>query len=553
MAADRNRRTRHSRASRALALTFLGMALGMPSMALADASNGVLRVGTSFTCSSLNPYSTTQSSCLAALRLLYPSLGQAGIGSEMTPDLAESWSVDETGQIWTFKLKSGGQWSDGQPVTAKDAAFTITMLLAHADGPTARRARAIANVDTAVASDDQTLVVTFKQPTANAVGRLAQLIIVPEHVWAPLSEGDGAAISGFANDQPVTGGAFTLARFEPDQAIIMQPNPHFYGTPTALKGVGIQFFGDSTAMVSALLNKQIDVLTPLPVTSVEAVTKAGLTVANFPGLRFHNLILNSSENQTAFPEIRDPKVREAFAHAIDRTKIASVAYLGYATLGDSMVPKVTGEWSNPAVVPEYFDLERANALLDEAGYAKGADGIRVANGHPMRYKVLIPANVEGAEGLRALDIVAADFKQIGVELVPEQGDSSTVSDAIVGPDNTYASSTIAQWGWIPQMDPDFILSVLLCKQIGGLNETGYCNPEYDELYDAQASEVDPVKRQEIVWKMQEIIQRDRPYIVTVQQDNIDAYSPEWTGFVPDPIGFLNYTSNRTFVNLRPAE
>jgi len=525
------------------------LALGV-SPAAADAQNGVLRVGTSFSCSSLNPYTTTQSSCLAALRLMYPSLGQAS-GSEVLPDLATSWSSDDKGAVWTFKLKTG-QWSDGKPLTAKDAAFTFNMLLKHVNGPTARRARAIANVEKAEASDDQTLVITFKQPTSNAVGRLAQILIVPEHVWAPLAEGDGAKIATFPNDEPVVAGPFKLSRFAADQVILLEANGDYFGEAPALKGVGIQFFTDSTSMVQALINKQLDLVTPLPVTSVEAVKKAGITVASYPGLRFHSWLFNSSENQKASPEIRDIKLRQAFAHAIDRKKIAEVAYLGFATPGDSMVPKVTGDWSNPKVVPEKFDLDLANKLLDEAGYAKGADGWRTTNGRKMSYKVLIPANVEGAEGLRALEIVTADFKQIGVELVTEQSDNATIAAAITGPDNTFADSTIAQWGWIPQMDPDFILSVVLCSQIGGLSETAYCNKDYDALYDAQAKEVDPEKRKQTVWQMQEILERDRPYIVTVQQNNVEAYAPGWSGFIENPIGFLDYTSNRPFMSMKPG-
>ncbi len=542
----------HLRLVRRVGLFALSVAaLSAPQAALADAANGVLRVGTSFSCSSLNPYTTTQSSCLAALRLMYPSLGQAD-GTEVKPDLAMSWSSDEAGLVWTFNIRAGGTWSDGEPLTARDAAFTLNMLLSHIDGPTARRARSISTVASAEAPDDTTLVVTFKEQTANAVGRLAQILIVPEHVWAPLAEGDGAGITTFANDEPVTGGPLKLVRFDADQTILMDGYDGYFGEAPALKGVGIQFFADSTAMVSALLNGQLDVVTPLPVTSVAAVQQAGIEVANYPGLRFHSWLFNSSENQTAFPEIRDVKLREAFAHAIDRKQIAEVAYLGFATPGDSMVPKVTGKWSSPDVVPETFDLDLANQLLDEAGYARGADGIRTANGHPMRYNVLIPANVEGAEGLRALEIVTNDFKTLGVELVTAQSDNATVGAAITGPDNTFAESTIAQWGWIPQMDPDFILSVVLCSQIGGLSETAYCNPEYDELYAAQAKEVDEAKRLEIVHQMQTILQQDRPYIVTVQQNNVEAHVSSWSGFIENPIGFLDYTSNLPFLSMRPA-
>lgn len=523
-----------------------------PTAAMADASNGVLRVGSSFSCSSLNPYTTVQSSCLAALRLVYPSIGQSS-GTEIVPDLASAWHSDSTGLEWTFDIVPDAYWSDGKSLTAHDAAFTINMVLQHLGGPTARRGRAISSVDSAEALDDTTLVVRFQSPTANPVGRLAQLVIVPQHVWEPLADGDGAGITTYRNDTPVAGGPFTVARFAADESLLLERNPDYFGNASALNGIGIQFFTDSTSMVSALLNGQLDVVTPLPVTSAEAVEQAGFIVANYPGLRFHSWLFNSSENQTEFPEIRDPLLREAFEHAIDREKIAQVAYLGYATPGDSMVPKVTGDWSNPEVTGAPFNIEMANSLLDEAGYEMGPDGLRIANGHPMSYEVLIPVNVEGAEGMRALEIVTEDFRDIGVELVTVQSDNASIADAITGPDNTFAQSTIAQWGWIPQMDPDFILSVVLCSQIGGLSETAYCNPDYDELYEQQAQEVDTDTRREIVWEMQEILERDRPYIVTVQHNNVEAYSADWTGFVESPIGFLDYTSNQTFLNMQPAD
>lgn len=523
-----------------------------PAIAMADASNGVLRVGSSFSCSSLNPYTTTQSSCLAALRLVYPSLGQPS-GTEILPDLATAWSSDDTGQEWTFDITPDARWSDGTPLTARDAAFTINMVLQHLAGPTARRGRTIKSVEGAEAVNDTTLVVRFSKPTANPIGRLAQLIIVPQHIWEPLAEGDGTGITTYADSMPVAGGPFTVAKFSPDEVLLLQKNPDYFGAPSELNGIGIQFFADSTSMVSALMNDQLDVVTPLPATSAEAVEKAGFNVANYPGLRFHSWLFNSSENQKGYPEIRDPLLREAFETAIDRDKIAQVAYLGYATPGDSLVPKVTGAWSNPNVTGVSFDLEKANALLDEAGYEMGPDGLRVANGHPMRYDVLIPSNVEGAEGMRALEIVTEDFQKIGVELVTVQSDNATIADAITGPDNTFANATIAQWGWIPQMDPDFILSVVLCSQIGGLSETAYCNPDYDALYEQQAQEVDTAARQEIVWEMQEILARDRPYIVTVQHNNVEAYAPEWSGFIESPIGFLDYTSNQTFLHMKPAE
>lgn len=85
-----------------------------------------------------------------------------------------------------------------------------------------------------------------------------------------------------------------------------------------------------------------------------------------------------------------------------------------------------------------------------------------------------------------------------------------------------------------------------------MSETGYCNKEYDELYAVQSKEVDAEKRKVTVWEMQKVLQRDRPYIVTVQQNNVEALVPGWSGFIENPIGFLDYTSNQPFMSMKPA-
>jgi peptide/nickel transport system substrate-binding protein len=88
------------------------------------------------------------------------------------------------------------------------------------------------------------------------------------------------------------------------------------------------------------------------------------------------------------------------------------------------------------------------------------------------------------------------------------------------------------WDWVGYIDPDFVLSVVTCDQYGGWSDTGYCNPAYDKLYQQQGVTTDPDARRKIIWQMQDILYRDKPYIQIAQLDGIAAYSKQWSGLTP---------------------
>ncbi|MGH2595386.1 MAG: hypothetical protein ACRDH7_05435, partial [Actinomycetota bacterium] len=103
------------------------------------------------------------------------------------------------------------------------------------------------------------------------------------------------------------------------------------------------------------------------------------------------------------------------------------------------------------------------------------------------------------------------------------------------------------WNWTPPIDPDFILSVVTCGSFGDWSDSGYCNKAYDALYAKQGRTVDPAARLKIVDQMQQIVYDDRPYIVLVNNDTIDAWSKDWTGFVQSPQGLFSALSKSSLI------
>jgi peptide/nickel transport system substrate-binding protein len=233
---------------------------------------------------------------------------------------------------------------------------------------------------------------------------------------------------------------------------------------------------------------------------------------------------------------------------MDRQQIVDVVWLGHAQQAASFIPPATGEWYNPDLQPESFSIDIANELMDHAGFPKGSDGIRVANGHPMSYEVITPNDLSGVD--RTFQIIQGDFAKIGVTLTEKPLDSSAAFDAICGKDCTaYDSFDLAMWDWVPLIDPDFMLSVLTCEQFGGWSDTGYCDSEYDSMYQEQGVTTDEDARKQIVWQMQEKIFNDRPYIMLNYLDWRYANTDKWDGFISSPQGVFNSLSKQSLTEV----
>jgi peptide/nickel transport system substrate-binding protein len=209
-----------------------------------------------------------------------------------------------------------------------------------------------------------------------------------------------------------------------------------------------------------------------------------------------------------------------------------------------MLTPLSEPYLNTDLQPEPYDLDRANQILDELGYAKGSDGIRRVDGRKMSYEVITPNTLSGIN--REFDIVRNSFREIGIELVNNSLDGTTAFAEIVAPDNKYENFDIHMWDWIGYIDPDFVLSVLTTGQWGSWSDTGYTNPEYDRLYKEQGIAPSDEERKDIIWEMQEILYRDKPYIQLVQVDLVTGWSRNWGG-LPQP--FLNGMSKRPWIEV----
>ena len=515
---------------------------------------GVLKVGTTNYIDSVNPFNYIEAAGQNAQLMIYPALVQYAPGAEeIEGDLADTWTTSEDGKSVTFKLKSGGTWTDGKPITAEDAAWTLNTTVKFKDGPTAVAAGSVTHLVKAEATDPTTLVVTYDAPVANALPQLQTVIILPKHVWEPLATGDGKRLKTFAPQEKlpvVSGGAYSLEKWVKKGTSVFKANPTFYGKKSTADAIALVYYTNEDAMLADLKAGKIDWADEVPITAATKLAEdPNLVVTEIPGPETTNITWNSNPRKKQNRELLDPKVKKALSMTVDRERIIEVVFGGHANTVESLPGNIVGSWENKNLGPLKRDVAAANAELDKLGYKRGPDGTRIAPAtdsqpaHPMSYPVIIPDSLN-FNGKREFEIIKANFAEAGVKLTLKSGGDSTAAYALeTGDDcdaakNTgYADFDMALWDWVGYKDPDFMLSVVTKAQWCSWSDTGADIPKLDELYNKQATLIDEDERKQVVDEMQQIIYDNVLYTQLVNMNAIDAHRKGWDGFKLELSGY----------------
>ena len=495
---------------------------------------GILRVGYTDPPDGINPFVGTNQVSYIIFQETYPALVQYDENFKLVGDWAESWTISPDGKVYTFKVKPG-KWSDGTPLTAKDAEWTGNTVLKYADVSTGLMAGYINYATSFKAIDDSTLEITYSTAVSNALANLQPFYILPKHIFEQHLGNKGKELKQWdmkAEGELVGGGPFFVKGYDEQGTTLLERNPGYYGPKPHLDAVGITVYQNPDAMVSAFKAGEIDSMDKVPVTLVKQLeADPGVQIRSEAVPDVINIGFNSNPKKTNKRELLDIRVKQAMAHAVDRDRIIETVYNGYAMPAASILTPIAGDFLNPNVKPEVYDIALANSILDEAGYAMGADGIRqTPEGTAMSYEVIMPMDIQGQQ--RKFDILQEDWRKIGIEVTARPMDGSAAGAAMMAPDGKYLDFDIHMWSWLGYIDPDFMLMTVMCDQLGNWSDVAYCNPEYDKLYKEQGAEMDPVKRQAIVWEMQEILQRDHPYIFIAQSEFARAFQKNWGGLTP---------------------
>jgi peptide/nickel transport system substrate-binding protein len=495
-----------------------------------------VRIGWAGSPDTLNPGMAVLSEAYTIFELVYDSMYDLNLDGTFTLSLAESASVSDDHLVWTYKIRDNVKFHDGTPLTAEDVVFSYLLYQNTESYPW--MGDYCAYFESVEATDNNEVVITLTDPIPNIESQLVFLYVLPKHIW----ENEDPA--EFENLEMIGSGPFKMVEYSQNTFVHLAANQDYFMTPPKVDEVVFQTFENNDALVQSLKTGQVDMITEMPATAIETLQGVD-NVEVVVGAPFAPVVTDIIFNQCAsencpegdgicsgHPALQDRNVRLALAHATDKQKIIDVVYLGAASPGLTLIPDGLGVWYNDSIVDYTYDVALANQILDDAGYLDANnDGIRdMPDGsRPLTFRVNWPS--DSIDGPRLAELLSEQWGDVGVSLELQASDP----DALTAQCCPAFDFDVILWGWGSDPDPSLLLSVMTTDEIPtGSSETGYSNPEFDALYEQQATEPDFQTRLDMVWQMQQIVFDDVVYIIPYYDPAIQAYRTDrFTGWITD--------------------
>jgi peptide/nickel transport system substrate-binding protein len=548
-----NLRARAARLAMTAALATAAIGPAVHPAAAADPV--ILRVGTTQDLDSLNPYSTILVVGYEVFQLTYNLLVDFGPDLGPVPGFADKWTQSADGHTWTFHIRDGMKWSDGQPATSDDACFSYQLAIDSiaANGPGYLGAGYLdpgvsdAGITAVSCPDPSTMVMT----TTYVSDRPLQigLPIIPKHIWGKET---AATIGDATFEAPLVGtGPYTVVEWQTGQFIRLQRNPYYWGTQAYPDEVDIVIYKTADTMVQALKAGELDyahdvnpdqfnaLKTTPDIQTVEGKSNGWEQLAfNTYGTGTGKTIKGGGPSTTA---LQDPAFRDALGYAVDHQTLVDKVLGGYGDVGSTIVPPVISQWHVDPTTPRTFNIDLANQKLTDAGYKLDSNGKRLdKQGKPITLRLYMPDS--NASYPNAAQFIVGWYGQLGITVTTQVLDSGTLGDKVLPPeagDGYTADYDIELWGWSWGVDPNGELQIFKCDAIGSSSDSQYCDPAYDKLYDQQLQATTTADRHAIIAQMQNMIYDAAPYDILYYDSNLDAYRTDRFA------GWLNTPANGT--------
>lgn len=489
---------------------------------------------------SLNPLYTTMWFAQVT-RDLYLATGLLAFNEKNLPiawvakeiPTAANGGISADGKVITYKLRQDVKWSDGTPLTAEDYVFTWQMIMADKNTVQSRDPfdKYVEKVE---APDKYTLVVTFKSPYAPWYAKIFTNVngtqALPKHILEPVFKKEGTIDNADWNRNPtVSCGPFLFSKWQSASHLIFTANPNFWLGKPKVDQIFIKIVPDDAAQIAAIKAGEVELGTFIAYSDMPDVEKLGTfdfvrAESGYKESWFFNL--STQDKTKAHPAMLDVRVRRAIVMAVDRDKITQELLNGRTKPALTMWDWNGSIWANPNAKPIPYDKVGAEKLLDEAGWKKGADGIREKDGVKLKLRY---ATTTREVRKNTQVIVQQMLKEVGisVQLLNFSSDVFWNSYGDNGPVAT-GQYDIAEWSTSPAFpDPD--MSTWLCSEVpsdnnpAGSNWQFLCDKELDELFAKQATILDPARQQERAQLFHQIadILSNKVYWISMWDD------PDW--------------------------
>ena len=431
---------------------------------------------------------------------------------ELYGDLAESWENSEDLMTWTFHLRKDVKWHDGEPFTSADVKWTIESILEYGEGANAYEY--VSMVESVETPDDYTVILHLNTPCGTMVNNVADYYgfdILPKHLY----EGTDVTTNP-CNTQPVGTGPFKFVEAVIGSHCTLEANPDYYGDGPYLDQVIFTFTPSETTAMTSIETGEAGWMTASPAfAEVERLKNLeGVAVDMHPCAITQWMGFNMDGTR---PYVSDPKVREAISYAIDNQGIADTLYLGLVNPATSYYTTVVGWADNTDVRQPSYDPDKANQILDEAGYPRGEDGYRFS----LTYRCF-PTSIFGTTDIPVL--VTQYLDAVGIKVNIEQYEWALRTEML----DNQRDWDLCAGGGDRGPDASNFASYLLSNS--GSNKMRYVNPEIDQLFDEGTQHASQEERAPYYYQIQEILAEDMPMFNFVEYGYAYVHSTQYTGF-----------------------
>lgn len=464
----------------------------------------IIRIGQASDVLSFDPHKINDFNTSTALRHIYSTLVKLTPDNQIEGDLAESWKNLDDKTI-EFKLRPNVKFHNGEILKAEDVKFSIEREMA-----SSAARHMVKDVESMEVIDDSTVVMHLKKPSAPIFASLTYAlsgILCKSHVEA--LEAAGKTI----DQNPNGTGQYKFGSYKSGDQTVLLKYDDYFGEKAANDQLVLKIIPDGAARTIALETGDIDIVNDVNFVDVNRIIENDkLDLIHFASTEFEHVLINNEKEP-----FNNVKVRQALSHAVDKASIIKVAANGQAVPADSYISSGAMGYSKNVTVYDY-DIAKAKALLEEAGYPNGFDA-----------SILVFTDQRN----RTAQVLQASFGEIGVKLTIESMEKGAYYEK-----TNIGNYDMAILGWTADADPSEIFDGMWHS--ASLGETGnrqrYINPEVDKLLEAASAEMDMAKRLVIYEKIQQIITADAGVIPIFYLNGLIGRNKNVEGIVPFSIG-----------------
>ena len=444
---------------------------------------------------------------------IYSGLVRFKSNLAIEPDLATSWSVSNDDRKWTFELRKGVKFHDGQAFNADAVVAYFTKMIDKTYNVSAYGLWSA--IESTVKVDDYTILITTTKPFGPLLNTLAHGSgLIP----SPILTAKGPAEAAL---RPVGTGPYKLDKFEPGTKLVLKANTSYYGAKPVYDSITYVYIGDPAARMAALQAGQVNIVDAVPVGQVASLSASkNVNIVNIPGLQVFGIGLNFNN-----PILRLRSIRQALNYAVDVQAITASLFRGYATpITSPLAPRTNGF---ATAGPNKYDPELAKVMLKQAGLTSGKNGMLEKNGVPVSFRLRVP------DGMYPNDLLVAaavqeQLKNVGIDVVIQKVDKAVFWSGIkVARANV--DFDMALFGFNPSHGSGALqLDIMYTSNatdgpVPGWNFNWYSNKKVDDWLAKSLQAVNPATQKALLAQAGREIWRDAPYIWLYVRNNISAY------------------------------